>query len=196
MIEIRIAETKEDKNIANKIVVDFHSYVSSPRVVGRCIKYLISYDTGEFGGKRDVATFWLGSGFKPTPKAILNFFNVGQGEFDKMFNEVADNKRFCIKENPLPNFGSQILSRIRKRAKADWFDRYGNDLKGILTTIGNGKSGAVYLADNWKLIGETAGLPKRDKSVSMKWNTKDEISERYVKPTGENKKLILVSTSL
>ena len=190
MINIRIAETNEDKNIANKIVIDFHSYVSSPRTVGRCIKYLISYNT------KDVATFWLGSGFKPTPKAILNFFKVSQKEFDKMFNEVADNKRFCIKENPIPNFGSQILSRIRKRATTDWFNKYGNNLKGILTTIGNDKNGAVYLADNWKVIGKTAGLPKRNKSVSMKWNTKDEISERYIKPTGENKKLILITTSL
>jgi len=190
MINIRIAETNEDKNIANNIVIDFHSYVSSPRTVGRCIKYIISYNT------KDVATFWLGSGFKPTPKAILNFFKVSQKEFDKMFNEVADNKRFCIKENPIPNFGSQILSRIRKRATTDWFNKYGNNLKGILTTIGDNKNGAVYLADNWKVIGKTAGLPKRNKSVSMKWNTKEEISERYIKPTGENKKLILITTSL
>jgi len=190
MINIRIAETNGDKNIANNIVIDFHSYVSSPRTVGRCIKYIISYNT------KDVATFWLGSGFKPTPKAILNFFKVSQKEFDKMFNEVADNKRFCIKENPIPNFGSQILSRIRKRATTDWFNKYGNNLKGILTTIGDNKNGAVYLADNWKVIGKTAGLPKRNKSVSMKWNTKEEISERYIKPTGENKKLILITTSL
>tara|TARA_R100001594_G_scaffold143456_1_gene191407 strand:- start:163 stop:735 length:573 start_codon:yes stop_codon:yes gene_type:complete len=188
MIRIRIAETAQDKDIANKIILDFHSYVNTPKVVGRCIKYVISYND------KDVATFWLGSGFKPTPKAILNYFEVSQKEFDKIFNEVADNKRFCIKENPIPNFGSQILSRIRKRAKADWFQKYGNNLKGILTTIGNDKNGSVYLADNWKVIGKTAGLPKRNKSVSMKWNNKKEIAERFVKPTGENKKLIMLTT--
>ena len=190
LINIRIAETKEDKDIANKIVMDFHSYVNTPRVVGRCIKYIISYED------KDVATFWLGSGFKPTPKAILNFFEKSQKEFDKIFNEVADNKRFCIKENPISNFGSQILSMIRKRAKKDWFTIYGNNLIGILTTIGDGKNGAVYLADNWKNIGKTAGLPKRNKSVSMKWNNSEEIKERYVKPTGENKKEILVTIKL
>ena len=190
LINIRIAETKEDKDIANKIVIDFHSYVNTPRVVGRCIKYIISYED------KDVATFWLGSGFKPTPKAILNFFEKSQKEFDKIFNEVADNKRFCIKETPISNFGSQILSMIRKRAKKDWFTRYGNNLIGILTTIGDGKNGAVYLADNWKNIGKTAGLPKRNKSVSMKWNNSEEIKERYVKPTGENKKEILVTIKL
>jgi len=185
-IKIRIAETKQEKQIADKIVVDFHSYVKSPRTVGRCIKYIVSYEN------QDVATFWLGSGFKPTPKAILNFFNVSQSDYDKMFNEVADNKRFCIKENPIKNFGSQVLSLIRKRAKDDWFNRYGNNLQAIITTIGDGKTGSVYLADNWQKIGKTAGLPKRNKSVSMKWNNKEEIQERYVKPTGENKKIILV----
>ena len=189
-LKIRIAETKEDKKIADNLVIDHHSYVNSARVVGRCLKYIISYQD------KDIATFWLGSGFKPTPKAILNFFNKSQSEFDKMFNEVADNKRFCIKENPIDNLGSQILSMVRKRAKTDWLNRYGNELKGILTTIGDGKNGAVYLADNWKQIGQTAGLPKREKSVSMKWNTTKEIKERYVKPTGENKKLILITTKL
>ena len=189
-INIRIAESKEDKKIADNLVIDHHSYVNSARVDGRCLKYIISYQD------KDIATFWLGSGFKPTPKAILNFFNKSQSEFDKMFNEVADNKRFCIKENPIDNLGSQILSMVRKRAKTDWSNRYGNELKGILTTIGDGKNGAVYLADNWKQIGQTAGLPKREKSVSMKWNTTKEIKERYVKPTGENKKLILITTKI
>ena len=189
-MHIRIAETKQEKDIANKIVMDFHSYVSSPRTVGRCIKYIISYN-GE-----DAATFWLGSGFKPTPKAILNFFDKSQKQFDSIFNEVADNKRFCIKTNPIPNFGSQILSNIRKRAKKDWFNIYGDNLQAILTTIGDGKNGAVYLADNWKKIGETAGLQKRNKSVSMKWNTHEQIKTRYVKPTGENKKIILITDKL
>lgn len=189
-ISIRIAKTKNDKDIANKIVMDFHSYVSSPKTVGRCIKYIISYN-GE-----DVATFWLGSGFKPTPKSILNYFDKSQKEFDTIFNEIADNKRFCIKKNPIKNFGSQILSIIRKRAKKDWQNSYGDNLQAIVTTIGDGKNGSVYLADNWKKIGETAGLPKRDKSVSMKWNNNDEIKNRYVKPTGENKKIILITDKL
>jgi hypothetical protein len=30
----------------------------------------------------------------------------------------------------------------------------------------------------------------------MKWNNKEEIAERYIKPTGENKKLILITTAI
>jgi len=189
MLKIRIAKSDFDKTLANKIIMEYHSYVSSPRTVGRCIKYIINYE-GE-----DVGTFWLGSGFKPTPKALLNYFEMSQSEFDKIFNTVADNKRFCMKKS-IPNLGTQILKNIRVRGKKDWYDTYGDDLKAIITTIGGGKKGSVYLADNWVKIGETSGLPPNRKSVSMKWDDKENIKEKYVKPTGENKKTILLTEKL
>lgn len=175
--------------MADDIVVKYHSYVASPRTVGRCIKYLIYYNDELVG------TFWLGSGFKPTPKSILNYFNKSQKEFDKIFNTVADNKRFCMIKN-IPNLGTQILKNVRNRAKKDWYEKYGDDLVGIVTTIGDGKKGSVYLADNWIKIGETVGLPKDRKSVSMKWDNKEQIKEKFVTPTGENKKTILVTSKL
>jgi hypothetical protein len=188
-IQIKVAETIEEKKLADNIVVKYHSYVNSSKTVGRCLKYLIYYED------RIVGTFWIGSGFKPTPKNILSYFNKSQKEFDVIFNEIADNKRFCMIEK-IPNLGSQILKLIRNRAKHDWYIKYKNNLRAIITTIGDGKNGAVYLSDNWIKIGETAGLPKREKSVSMKWNNQEEIKERYIKPTGENKKIILITDKL
>lgn len=188
-LNIRIAETKEQKRMADDIVVRYHSYVASARTVGRCIKYLIYYENELVG------TFWIGSGFKPTPKAILNYFEKSQSEFDGMFNNVADNKRFCMIKQ-IPNLGTQVLKAVRNRAKKDWYERYGDDLVAIITTIGDGKKGSVYLADNWTKIGETAGLPKNRKSVSMKWDDSEGIKEKYVKPTGEDKKIILITDRL
>jgi hypothetical protein len=189
MLNLIIANESGLKKVADQIVINHHSYVASARTVGRCLKYLIQYEN------RWIGTFWIGSGFKPTPKALLTHFGVSQQQFNLMFNEVADNKRFAMSER-IPNLGSQILKLVRKRAAADWKSVYGNDLKAIVTTIGNGKNGAVYLADNWKVIGETAGLPSNRKSVSMKWDQPDEIKNKFVKPTGENKKLILITERL
>ena len=188
-LDIIIAEDKHQKKLADNVVIKYHSYVSSAKTVGRCMKYLIYHDTDLVG------TFWLGSAFKPTPKAILSYFSKSQKEFDDMFNMVADNKRFCMIKH-IPNLGSQILKAIRNRAKKDWYERYGDNLLAIHTTIGDGKRGAVYLADNWKKIGETAGLPSNRKSVSMKWDDNDGIKEKYTKPTGENKKVILITDKL
>ena len=188
-LKIRIALSETDKKIADQMVIQYHSYVASAKTVGRCLKYIISYNG------RDVGTFWIGSGFKPTPKDILNYFGMSQSEYDRIFNEVADNKRFCMVEK-IPNLGSQILKQIRNRAREDWRNRYGDNLRAIVTTIGSDKNGAVYLADNWKAIGETAGLPSDRKSVSMKWDNKESISQKYVKPTGEDKKKILITDRL
>ena len=189
MLSLRVAETTDDKKLADHIVVNYHSYVASARTVGRCLKYLIHYDN------RIIGTFWIGSGFKPTPKAILNHFNMGQKDYDRIFNQVADNKRFCMSER-IPNIGSQVLRQVRNCAAKDWMNRYNDKLIAIITTIGPSHNGAVYLADNWKLIGETAGLPPNRQSVSMKWDDKDSINLKYVKPTGENKKKILLTERL
>jgi len=186
MLRITIANTPQDKKVADNIVINHHSYVASARTVGRCLKYLIHYED------RIIGTFWIGSGFKPTPKAILNHFKLSQKEYDRIFNSIADNKRFCMSER-IPNIGSQILKTIRNRAKTDWKNRYGDELLAIITTIGPSHNGSVYLADNWKNIGETAGLPPNRKSVSMKWDSKENIKEKYMKPTGENKKKILIT---
>jgi coproporphyrinogen III oxidase len=188
-VGVKMVETEEEKKVANDLVLQYHSYVPSIKTVGRTIKYLISFENNVVG------TFWIGSGFKPTPKAILNYFNVGQKDFDKMFNKVADNKRFAMKQS-IKNVGSSALKIIRKRAKQDWKDKYGDDLIAIITTIGSGKSGSVYMADNWKFIGETAGLPKNRTSVSMKWNDTTEIKKRYVKPDGKDKKKIFITNKL
>lgn len=186
---VHLAETKEDKKLCDDFVVAHHSYVASAKTVGRVMKYIILDDDKMCG------TFWLGSGFKPTPKDLLRHLGMSQKEFDTVFNTIADNKRFCI-NNRKPNFGSQILKLIRQQAAVDWGNRYGDQLKGIVTTIGGGKSGAVYKADNWIVVGSTSGLPSSRKSVSMKWNDEETISERFVKPTGENKKIILFTDRL
>jgi hypothetical protein len=188
-LSVILAVDEGQKHMADKIVIEYHSYVPSARTVGRVLKYLAYYN-GEL-----VGTFWIGSGFKPTPKAILTHFGVGQKQFDAMFNTVADNKRFCMVKN-IPNLGSRIIKEVRKRCRHDWKQRYGNELVAIVTTIGNGKRGSVYLADNWKVIGETAGLPSDRKSVSMKWDDSTKIKSRFIKPDGLNKKTILITTNL
>lgn len=188
-LNLVLAVDESQKHLADKIVIEYHSYVPSARTVGRVLKYLAYYN-GEL-----VGTFWIGSGFKPTPKAILKHFNVSQKQFDSMFNTVADNKRFCMIKN-IPNLGSRIIKEVRKRCRHDWKDKYGDELVAIVTTIGNGKRGSVYLADNWKVIGETAGLPSDRKSVSMKWDDSTKIKSRFIKPDGMNKKTILITTNL
>ena len=91
----------------------------------------------------------------------------------------------------IPNLGSKILKELRHHAPIEWKKKYNNELTHIMTFVGGGHNGAVYKADNWSLIGATAGLPPH-RSSSMKWHNKEELKELFVKPTGENRKIILI----
>ena len=87
------------------------------------------------------------------------------------------------------NAGTQILKELRRQAPLYWKQKYNDNLLYLITFVAGGNNGAVYKADNWSQIGQTSGVPPH-KSISMKWDTHESLKEKYVKPTGENKKLI------
>jgi hypothetical protein len=89
----------------------------------------------------------------------------------------------------IPNVGTRVLKLLRQQAPIEWKKKYGDTLKYLITFVGGGHNGAVYKADNWEVIGNTAGLPSH-KSVSMKWDDGEALKAKFVKPTGENKKVI------
>ena len=175
------------------IIEKHHSYVPSARSVGRRIDWLIFHPDYEnvFGIPQAVGMIGVGSSVYPPPKDLLTYVGMSKSEYKDDFNSFSNNWRFCMKES-IPNAGSQILKLLRHHAPIEWKKKYGDDLNYILTFVGGGNNGAVYRADNWDMVGHTAGLPEHD-MVSMKWNDKEELKEKFVKPTGENKKLIFVT---
>jgi hypothetical protein len=188
LLKLTQVETKADKALVKEIIETYHSYVPTNASVGRRIDWLIHYND------QVVGMIGVGSSVYPPPKDLLTYLNVSKSQYKEVFNSVANNWRFCMKAS-IPNLGTQVLKTLRKQAPTAWNVKYNNQLSTIITFVGGGNNGAVYRADNWKVIGETAGLPKH-KSTSMKWSTADELKEKFVKPTGENKKIILVTQSL
>ena len=189
MIELIEVNTPEQKSLVKNIIENNHSYVPTNSSVGRRIDWLI-FEHKENCLPDCIGMIGIGSSVYPPPKDILRFLNVSQDEYKNKFNTIANNWRFCFSKY-VKNAGTQVLKQLRLKSAEAWKRKYGDDLTHIITFVGAGKNGAVYLADNWKKIGETAGLPSH-KSSSMKWNNKDELKELFVKPTGENKKIIFI----
>ena len=182
---LKKVESKEDKELAKYIIENYHSYVPSYKSVGRRIDWLISVDSEAIG------VIGIGSSTYPPSKDMLRYLDLTKDSYRKIFNTFGNNWRFCLKPHSIRNLGSQILKEFRKQARIEWKQKYGDELNFLITFVGGGNNGAVYKSDNWKLVGETAGLPKH-KSSSMKWHSKEELSKKFVKPTGENKKLIFL----
>ena len=181
-VELQLIKTNEQRNIAKSIVENHHSYVPTFNSVGRRIDWLVIVD-GEIKGM-----IGIGSSTYPPCKDLLIHLGISKAEYKQIFNNIANNWRFCMMEK-LPNVGTQVLRELRKQAPIAWKDKYGDDLLYLITFVAGGNTGAVYKADNWQLIGKTAGLPSH-KSVSMKWDDKDSIKQKFVVPNGENRKLI------
>lgn len=172
------------KQLAKQIVETYHSYVPTFKSVGRKIDWLITLEEVVIG------MIGIGSSTYPPSKDLLRYLNLTKDSYRQQFNTFANNWRFCMSYTQ-KNLGSQILRGLRESAPIEWKSKYGDDLKYLITFVGGGHDGAVYKADNWKLIGETSGLPPH-KSSSMKWDSSDELKQKFVVPTGENKKLIFL----
>ena len=192
-MKLELVQYHLQKQYVKKIIEKHHSYVPSARSVGRRIDWLIYHPdyTNILGIEQPVGMIGVGSSVYPPPKDLLTYVGMSKSEYKDDFNSFSNNWRFCMRES-IPNAGSQILKLLRHHAPIEWKKKYGDDLNYILTFVGGGNNGAVYRADNWKMVGHTAGLPEHD-MVSMKWNNKEELKEKFVKPTGENKKLIFVT---
>ena len=183
---LQIVESDIQKKLVKNIIEKHHSYVPTAKSVGRRIDWLI-YEDDKFPSNC-IGMIGIGSSVYPPPKDMLNYIGMSKNEYKDNFNSFANNWRFCMTKS-IKNAGTQILKQVRELAPVEWKTKYGDDLTHLITFVGGGNNGAVYKADNWDMIGKTAGLPKH-KVVSMKWNSKEELKQLFVKPTGENKKLI------
>ena len=171
-----------DKRTAKYIIENYHSYVPSYNSVGRRIDYFVIIDD------EIVGVIGIGSATYPPCADVLKRLNINKKQYKDIFNSIANNWRFCMMKH-IPNAGTQVLKLLRTQAKIDWKNKYGQELKYLITFVGGGNTGAVYRADNWEMIGYTSGLPDH-KSVSMKWDSSEELKTKFIKPTGENKKQI------
>ena len=192
-MKLELVNSEWQKTAVKRMIEKHHSYVPSARSVGRRIDWLIYHPdyVNALNVPQAVGMIGVGSSVYPPPKDLLSYVGMSKSEYKDNFNSFANNWRFCMTTS-IPNAGSQILKQLRHHAPIEWEKKYKNFLTHILTFVGGGNNGAVYRADNWNMVGHSAGLPKH-KMVSMKWNDKEELKEKFVKPTGENKKLIFVT---
>ena len=192
MIKIELVKTNEQKKTVKNIIETYHSYVASNASVGRRIDWLVYHSDYKniLGIEKPIGMIGIGSSVYPPPKDLLIRLNVSKHEYRDIFNTICNNWRFCMVEK-IKNAGTQILKQVREQAPIEWKKKYGDELNHIITFVAGGNNGAVYKADNWEVIGMTAGLPKH-KSSSMKWDSSDDLKNKFVKPTGENKKLIFL----
>ena len=161
-ISLRVANDKTSKDFIKETIIKYHSYVPSNSSVGRRIDWIV------FNDDIPVGMIGIGSSVYPPPKDILTHTKLSMKEYKDNFNSFASNWRFCMRER-IKNAGTQILKELRRQAPLQWKEKYNDDLKYLITFVAGGNNGAVYKADNWSMIGETAGLPDNAHRSRRAW---------------------------
>lgn len=105
-----------------------------------------------FEDGRRVGVFGLSSAYD-WPKDVTAYMKANA----LTFNNVANNVVFALAGTEGKNIGTQALALIRRDAVRWWKDSYGDDLLAFQTFIEPPRTGALYRADNWVVIGMTSG---------------------------------------
>jgi hypothetical protein len=122
----------------------FTHYPESKGIVGRSLCYLVIY-------KNQVAGIIACSSPPKNYKHFREYFNTTDD------NLYVNNNVFRLVLNE-PNLGTKTLKLFRERIAKDYEKKYGTKLIGIVTFVEPPRTGAMYKADNWNLLGETQGI--------------------------------------
>lgn len=144
--EIIRATTPDLRKKGREFINQYHSYIKYSDRPSRKMYYNL-YEDGNM-----VGVFALSSVFYK-PKSVKEWMV----NHDLKSNEIANNIVYCLARHKDKNAGSKFLALLRKDSSVWWHERYGDELKAFQTFILPPRSGAVYKADNWELIGETIG---------------------------------------
>jgi hypothetical protein len=139
-------ESTAQRKIASEFVNANHSYIQWADRPSRKM-YWTLYEEG-----RHIGVFGLASAFAH-PKAVKNYME----DHSLVFNEIGNNIVYCLYGHTDKNAGSKLLKAVRRDAVVWWKIRYGDDLKAFQTFILPPRTGAVYKADNWNMLGPTSG---------------------------------------
>lgn len=142
MIEL-IKSKKSDPDI--QYLMSIH-YSQPKGFVGRQIIYKI-FQEGEFVGA-------IGAG-----SATMHLPNRNEFFGDKFdLNKIINNTFFHLLPHKDVNLGTKVLKLFRNQSVIDWKEKYKDDVIGFETLVELPRSGSVYRADNWKLVGQTKGF--------------------------------------
>lgn len=158
-----------------KEIRDRH-YVDNRGTHGQQIHFIIHYD-GEIAG------IISGASSVYAVKSRDDFFGIPKGREvrQKVFLPAIVNNVVFRLETHIPNLATKVLAKWRKVTAQLWEELYGVQVIGFETFVveEDYRKGSLYLADNWKRVGETAGSTKAHKGLTTA-STRVETSKKLV----------------
>ena len=137
-------------------------YVPNRGTHGQQLHYIILLNKTPVGIISGASSVWA-------VKSRDEFFGLTKDNKKKGLPSIINNVVFRL-EVHLPNLATKVLAMWRRRVAADWEERYNVVVHGFETFVveTDTRKGTLYKADNWQLLGVTAGSTKRHKGLTNK----------------------------
>ena len=137
-------------------------YVPNRGTHGQQMHYLIKLDEDIIGIISGASCVWA-------VKSRDDYFGLNKENKPVALPSIINNTVFRLEKQD-PNLATFVLSRWLKRVAVDWEERYRVKVHGFETFVveEDYRKGALYLADNWIYLGETAGSTKTHKGLGNK----------------------------
>jgi len=156
MIELEVCKISDPRYQTFR---DRH-YVENHGAIGRQIHFLIWKD-------ETIVGIISGASSVYSVKARDIFFEINQQNRDSLLPHLVNNTVFRL-ESHEKNLATMVLSTWRKVVTLLWEKFYGTSVIGFETFVVETPTrvGALYKADNWTFLGQTAGSTKVSRNIS------------------------------
>jgi len=164
LLPLGIEEISQKKHVGKQAVfsrlLERHHYLSHRGTVGENMQYLVSDRQGN-----SLACVLFGAAAWQC-KARDEHIGWDAPMRERGLAYVTNNTRFLILPwVRVPHLASHVLGRIARRLSADWQGKYSHPIHLLETFVDTSRfTGTCYRAANWRVVGETTGRTRQNKT--------------------------------
>ena len=152
--EVMVRPVRFDERPRYKQLMDAFHYLGFNRVVGESIWYLATLHD-----QWVALLVWAAAALKSRHREA--WIGWDPACKTRRLHLIANNVRFLILPEGIPNLASKVLSLNLKQLSQDWQERYGHPILVAETFVDLARfSGTCYRAQGWIPLGQTRGFQK------------------------------------
>lgn len=158
-LDVNKIELRDSSEVSSDIIRMYHGYVPTTQYVGRQCNYSIwceGYEIGFFG--------WGSAVMAMKPRD--DFIGWSKQQRLANLNHTATNWRFTLLNNLPKNTATKVIHLSIIKGREDWKRKYGDDLVLVETLVEPPRTGTIYKASKWHMVGMTQGTQYEWKHIN------------------------------
>jgi hypothetical protein len=154
-----VARSSADDRLIRWLLASHH-YLGLNRMAGATLRYALRAADGRMLG----CALWASAAWKTNARD--QWIGWSSSMRAEHLQKIVNNTRFLVLPwVQVPHLASHVLGIMARRISADWRTAYGSEVVLAETFVDDSRyAGTCYKAAGWKMVGQTAGRTRDDRS--------------------------------